>query len=125
MIWARDLDFVPAINVTDRYTGRAEQLFEAGECLLGVQVFDRPRGERIVCPVTITRGDDVLHEGKTTGVDQDSNHLWEVVLKQGETYTVTITEPDGRTRDRKVETTAEANQRVDFFLQGSTSETTP
>ncbi len=119
MIWARDLDFVPAVNVTDHYTNRAEKLLANGECLLGVQVWDRPGGERIVCPVKVTAdaGNQLVHEGETTGVDDDSNHLLEVVLKQRSGYTVTVEVPEGEPIARTLTTTNEANQRLDLFLR--------
>ena len=118
MIWARDLDFVPAVNVTDHYTGRAEQLLEKGECLLGIQVWDRPGGQRVVCNVTVRDGDDrVLHSGKTTGTSEDTNHLFEIVLKQGETFALDYVPEDGKKRTKPFQTSTEAGQRLDVFVK--------
>ncbi len=116
MIWARDLDFVPAINVTDHYTGRSAALLAAGECLLGIQVWDRPGGERRVCRIKVRSGKTTLHKGKTTGTSDDSNHLFEVVLKQGQSFVIEYTDPAGKTHTTTYETTTESNQRLDLHL---------
>ncbi|MGY8688250.1 MAG: transglutaminase-like domain-containing protein [Verrucomicrobiales bacterium] len=117
MIWARDLDFVAAVNVTDHYTGEAEQLLASGECLLGIQVWDRPGGQRIVCDVAVRSGDKILHSGKSTGTEEDTNHLFEIVLKHGEKFTLDYTPVGGEIRTRDFETTTEAGQKLDVFVK--------
>ena len=116
MVWAKDLDYVPAINVTDIYTGRADQLLSAGECLLGIQVWDRPGGERVVSDVSVRAGEDEIHQGKTTGTGNDTNHLFEVVLKQGTAYFIDYVGTSGERHSRPLKTTQEAHQRLNIFL---------
>ena len=116
MIWARNIDTVPAINVTDIYTGRASELLSEGECLLGIQVWDRPGGERVVQEVRILSGDKELHRGKTTGTGNDTNHLLEVVLKQHAEVSVDYVDASGETTKTAFTTTNQANQRLDIYL---------
>lgn len=122
MIWARRDQSVPAINVTDIYTGKAEQLLNAGECLLGIQVWDRPGGERVVCAVRVLQGEKELHQGESTGTGNDTNHIYEVVLKQGETFTIEYAptapgEGNEKPLSKTFDTTKEAHQRINLYLK--------
>lgn len=116
MIWARDVDYVPAVNVTDRYTGKAEDVLAAGECLVGIQIWDREGGERQVCPIKVLDGDKLLHEGKTTGTADDNNHIFEVVLTQGQSYKVQYTDAAGKTQESNYETSEESHQQLNLIL---------
>ena len=115
-VWAKELDYVPAINVTDIYTGRADHFLSAGECLLGIQVWDRPGGERVVCDVLVRVGEDKILQGKTNGTSDDTNHLFEVVLKQSEPYIIDYVDKSGKQHNKPLTTTNEAHQRLDIFL---------
>lgn len=116
MVWAQDLDYVQAINVTDIYTGRAAQLLSAGECLLGIQVWDCPGGERVVSDVRVRAGEEKIHEGKTTGTSDDTNHVFEVVLKQNKAYSIDYVDTAGEQHSKPVTTANDAHQRLDLFL---------
>lgn len=120
MIWARELDYVPAINVTDIYTGRAAQLLADGECLLGIQVWNKPGGERVVSDVLILSGEKEIHRGKTTDTGNDTNHIFEVVLKQGQPYTIEYLDGSGEPMSHLLDTTKEAHQRLELFQSKAT-----
>ena len=51
--WARQIDYVSAVNVTERYAARAKPA-DGAKVRLNIQVFNRPVGERVVAKVTVT-----------------------------------------------------------------------
>lgn len=53
MTWARNADYVNAVNVTDRYTSGAKPEVVTGLRLM-LDVFDRPVGKRMTAKVTVT-----------------------------------------------------------------------
>jgi hypothetical protein len=120
MIWAKNLNYVSAVNVTDIYTGRAEQLLKDGECLVGIQVWERPGGERVVCDISINSDDGKeLDRGKSTGAGNDTNHIYEVVLPQADTFTIEYNpqaNDAASTQQHTLHTSKEAHQRLDLFL---------
>jgi transglutaminase-like putative cysteine protease len=76
--WARRVDYVSAVNVTDRYAARARPPAVAG-LRLSVDVFDRPAGERVAAQVTVTDAADpaARFEGLSKSETADMNdHLY-------------------------------------------------
>ncbi|MEI6678991.1 MAG: transglutaminase domain-containing protein [Mariniphaga sp.] len=89
MVWARDVDYVNAINVSDRYTAKVKPIIIPGLRLM-LDVFDRPVGERVASKVTITDASNPLikFDGISKGDAADMNdHLFFQLPKQ-RTYVV-------------------------------------
>ena len=84
--------------------------------MLGIQVWDRPGGKRIVCDVRVRAGEEEVHQGKTTGTGNDTNHLFEVVLKQDDSYEIEYVDKSGKQHSKPLKTTQEAHQRLDLVL---------
>jgi len=94
LLWARNADYVQAVDVTSSYLTRAEKLPPGfGRAML--RVLDRPRGERQTAQVQVCRPDgQVLFEGKTKDERADSNDHLSVVLPLGQEFSVR-TQVDG------------------------------
>lgn len=90
LIWDRDIDYVFAVNVTDRYANRAPKPPD-GTVETMFTVLDRPGGKRIAATLKITdaAGKAVL-EGTTKDEGFDSNDFLSLYLPAGETYQVEI-----------------------------------
>jgi hypothetical protein len=118
MVWARDADYVSAVNVTDRYTQNASTEVAAGMRLM-VDVFDRPVGERVAARVTITDTDDqtVNFEGTSRGATADMNdHLFLQLPKQ-RTYLVEVEYGNQRYQQYYTSRTTQED-RLPIFLSG-------
>ena len=88
MPWAPDADYVYAVNVTDRYTGKTAKP-AADELLVRIRVLDNPGGQRLSTQVKILDPDGkVVQEGKTRDERFDGNDHLEAVLKRGVRYRV-------------------------------------
>jgi len=91
LVWARNADYVNAVNVSDRYTSKAKPLDIYGLRLM-VDVFDRPVGKRVAAKVTITDAADqtIKFDGTSKGDTADMNdHLFFRLPKQ-RTYLVEV-----------------------------------
>ncbi len=87
--WARGVDYVSAVNVTDRYTTKPEAV-DPAKMRLRVNVLNRPVGERVVAKVTITDTvDSKLHfEGASKTEPADINDHVTFSLPKQRTYIV-------------------------------------
>lgn len=90
MVWARRIDWVPAENVTDRYTPKAEPVAE-GKSRLLVKVLDRLAGQRVPAAVEVL---DLADSTKSwTGISRgervDLNDILPFEVETGRTYIVT------------------------------------
>jgi len=94
--WAQDVDWVNAVNVTDRYTNKVPKPAD-GEVIARFQVLDRPGGQRIstVLRLRDPEGKQVF-EGKTRDERFDGNDHLETVLKKGTRYQAEIAVMDKR-----------------------------
>ncbi len=121
MVWARRDASVPAVNVTDRYTGESSDTeIPDGKVLVSLEVFaagenDRA-GERIVCDVVVRAGDQEVTSGKTTGTGDDTNNRLAVLLDPETQYAIEITAPGGKVQ-REFTTTTEQRQAQRFVVQ--------
>ena len=82
--WARSVDYVSAINVTDRYAAKTKPA-ESGEVILRVNVLDKPLGQRVAANVTVT--DAAEPSAKWTGVSKTdpadvNDHIGFTIKKQ-------------------------------------------
>ena len=87
--WAKNVDYVSAVNVTDRYTATAKPEEPKGLRLM-VDVFNRPVGKRVAAKVSITDSANptIKFDGISKGDTADMNdHLFFQLPKQ-RTYVV-------------------------------------
>lgn len=89
--WAKDVDHVSAINVTDSYTQNAKPVKSFGLSLM-VDVYDKPLGERVSAKVIIADAENihVKFNGISKGDTADMNdHLFFQLPKQ-KTYLLEV-----------------------------------
>ena len=89
--WAKDVDHVSAINVTDSYTQNAKPVKISGLSLM-VDVYDKPLGERVSARVIIADAENknVTFNGISKGDTADMNdHLFFQLPKQ-KTYLLEV-----------------------------------
>ena len=89
--WAKDVDHVSAINVTDSYTQNAKPVKISGLSLM-VDVYDKPLGERVSAKVIIADAENknVTFNGISKGDTADMNdHLFFQLPKQ-KTYVLEV-----------------------------------
>ena len=89
MVWARDLDYISAVNVTDAYTQKADT-DSSGKTRLLVKVLDHPGGRRVIAKVRVFDPGDAAtkFEGSTKDESVDSNDMLAFAVPQGRTYTI-------------------------------------
>jgi len=89
MVWARDIHWVPAVNVTDRYTPKSQAKAD-GKIRLLVKVLDQPAGRRVKADVSLGALTDPSHVG--TGVSReetaDMNDILPFEVVPGHRYVV-------------------------------------
>ena len=86
LVWARQVDWVSAVNVTDRYTPAATAV-DTGKVRLLVKTLDRTGGQRVSAHVTVTQitNSSVKLEGITKHESADLNDIlsFEVARDRG------------------------------------------
>ena len=80
MVWAPSSREVAAVNVTGRYA-KAAPVAEGAK--LGVRLFDKKGGERVVAKVAVIAGGKVLGEAETKAGTADLNDMPRFELKPG------------------------------------------
>ncbi len=90
LVWNRNVDYVFAVNVTDRYTALGREL-PAGHVELLFRAIDEATGDRCVAPLAVRdQKGNVVFEGQTKDERFDANDHLSVVLPAGEKYDVEI-----------------------------------
>ena len=118
LVWARQVDDVSAVNVTDRYAAKAKPAEPTG-VRLAVDVFNRPMGERTAAKVTVADAADpaVRFEGTSKGDTADMNdHLYLQLPKQ-RTYVIEAAR-EGQKHRQYYTTGTNAEDRLQIFLGG-------
>ncbi len=89
LLWARNADYVQAVDVTASYLTRSEKLPPGyGRAML--RFLDQPRGERRTAQIQVCRPDgQVVFEGTTKDERADANDHLTVVLPLGQEFAVT------------------------------------
>ena len=118
MIWARGVDYVSAVNVTERYAGRTKPVDKA-KFKLSVEVFDRPVGERVVAKVTVIdpANPTFKMEGQSKDPTADINFHLSFELPTGRTYVIE-SEVDGKKRRQHYTTGSEGEDLLKMFMTG-------
>lgn len=116
--WARRVDYVSAVNVTDRYAAKTKKPEPSGT-LLAVDVLDRPAGERVAAKVTVTDASDptIRFENTSKGPTADENdHLYFDLPKQ-RTYGIEAESNPGKV-SQFFTTGTNTEDRLVLFLGG-------
>jgi len=116
--WARRVDYVLAVNVTDRYTANAEPVKVSG-LTLTVDVFDRPVGDRVAAEVTMTDVADqkVSVNGISKEETSDMNDHLLLQLPKQRTYAVDVVR-DNQTYHQHYTAGTSEKDRLRIFLSG-------
>ena len=116
--WAKDVDYVNAVNVTERYSAKAKPAEVPGLRLM-LDVFDRPVGDRVAAKVTITDAENqkIKFDDTSKGDTADINdHLFFQLPKQ-RTYVI-----DAEWKTKKYHqyytTGIAAEDKLPLFLSG-------
>ena len=127
LVWDRDIHWVSAVNVTDRYTAAAPA--PDGQVRLLVRVLDRA-GRRIAAQVTVTDPADAALKMAGTSRDEtaDLNNLLPFLLAPKHAYKLRV-EHEGQTQERKITTSdkvgGEETVVVTFAAQAGKSTAPP
>lgn len=118
LVWARDVDYVSAVNVTERYTAKAPPT-ETAAVLLDVSVFDRPVGERVVAKITVTDAANPSKRwtGNSKSPSADMNDHLGFELPAQRTYIIEA-EMAGHKRRQCYTTGAEGEDLLKVFMSG-------
>ncbi len=121
LVWARDIGWVPAENVTDRYTPKTPPA-DTSESRLLIRVLDSS-GKRVAAKVTVRAvgNSAVALEGISKGETADTNDLLTFELPRAcppLSYEITVTYA-GQTVRREVKSGAEAQEVVVIPLNAS------
>jgi hypothetical protein len=121
LVWDPGIRWVPAVNVTDRYTSSAgrDDAPSSGTVRLAVSVLDRDGGRRVAAKVTLTDPTDgsMRLEGTSRDEMADLNNLLTFSVSRGHAYKLRV-EHAGKTIERDVTTISgsEAGQAVSISL---------
>lgn len=118
MVWARDVDYVCAVNVTERYTSKSKPVVIPGLRLM-LDVFDRPAGERVAAKVTITdvANQDLKLDGTSKGDTADMNDHLFFQLPKNHTFLVDVERKDQKYRQFYT-TGIAAEDKLPIYLSG-------
>jgi hypothetical protein len=115
LVWDPSIHWVPAVNVTERYT---EIVQSSGSRIpLLVQVLDKPNGIRVAAKVTVTDSENVAitFTGTSSNSTADLNNFLTFQLLPGRAYAVVV-ESGPSTVKREVTLTKEIEQPISFSL---------
>ena len=106
LVWNRNIDYVFAVNVTDRYANKVDELPD-GFKLARFRAFDSA-GQRCCAPLTVKDDSgEVVFEGKTNDERFDANDHVATPLKKDVTYTVQVGDEPAKTLQFKKDGDAE------------------
>ncbi|MBK7998200.1 MAG: hypothetical protein IPK15_05575 [Verrucomicrobia bacterium] len=125
LVWARGVDWVPAVNVTDNYTPKAKPA-ESGKVRLLVKVLDRPAGQRVAAPVTVVEATNatVRLEGKSRDESADMNDFASFEVARDRVYEV-ATELNGKRVQREFRAGTNTQELVVLHLSNTAAYTLP
>jgi pimeloyl-ACP methyl ester carboxylesterase len=89
MDWARNIEWVSAVNVTDHYTPKVDAV-DASKTRLLVKVLDHLAGKRVAAKVTVTDTTNgaVHFEGVSKDESADMNDILALMVPRGSTYDI-------------------------------------
>ena len=116
--WAPRIDYVNAVNVTERYAAKAKPA-DTAKVRLNIQVFDRPVGERVVARVTVTdaANPSSRFEGSSKDPTADGNDHLSFELPAQRTFIVE-SELAGNKRRQFYTTRTVGEDLLNVFMSG-------
>ena len=98
MVWDPSIDYISAVNVTDRYTNLGFKVPE-GTQMVSIRAVDAGKRSRVVANAKVFDANGEVASGTTRDESFDSNDHLHYYLKEGQTYRVVI-ENQGRSFER-------------------------
>lgn len=125
LVWARDVNWVPAVNVTDNYTPK-EKPVEPGKVRLLVKVLDRPAGQRVAAPVVIVEATNAAAkvEGQSRDESADMRDFATFELARDRAYEIS-TEFNGKRVQREFRAGTNTQELVVLHLSNTPAYTLP
>lgn len=125
MVWADDIDWVNAVNVTENYTPKAKPA-DAGKTRLLVKVLDRPAGQRVAAPVTVVEATNTAAklEGKSRDESADMNDFASFEVARDRVYEIS-TELNGKQVKREFRAGTNVQELVVLHLSNTPAYTLP
>ena len=116
LVWNRWIDWVPAVNVTARYTKAAPKPAPDKVRVL-VRVLDKPDGRRLAAKVTVTDAADasVTLNGTSSSDTADLNNILPFELQPGHSYHFVVENGDTTVKST-ISVSAEAEQIMTFTI---------
>lgn len=116
--WARGVDYVSAVNVTERYAAKAAPA-ESAKVRLNVKVLDRPVGERVIAKVSVTdaTNPNSRWDGESKGPTADGNDHLSFELPARRTFVVE-SQLAGQKRRQYYSTGTNAEDLLTIYLSG-------
>jgi len=101
MVWAQNVDYVSAVNITDRYTPQSKEV-ELGKIRLLVKVLDQPAGKRVAANVTVTEMGESPRkfDGRSKDESADLNDILPFELSRASVYEIHASLGDKSVRER-------------------------
>jgi hypothetical protein len=120
LVWNRSIDYIRAVNVTDRYT-QLKVTRPEGTTKTMFRVLDSKSKERVTAKLSIADSSGkVVSEGNSNDERFDSNDHLSFYLPEGQSFTVTASLGDQRTtKDFKAENRDKPIELVLVSTQGS------
>lgn len=125
LVWADDVDWVNAVNVTENYTPKAKPA-ESGKVRLLVKVLDRPAGQRVAAPLTVVEATNATAklEGKSRDESVDLNDIAAFEVARDRAYEIS-TELNGKRIRREFVAGTNAQELVVLTLNDTPAYTLP
>lgn len=117
LVWNRRLDWVSAVNVTDRYTGK-DQVAD-GRVLALIRVLDRVGGRRVAARVVVEDVADAAQTWSGTSSDEsaDLNNILPFKVVPGRRYKITVGEVgSASTKTHEITASSDAEQITTITL---------
>ena len=93
LVWGRKIDYIFAVNVTDRYTENDREV-PAGKTLAMFRVLDASGKDRCAARITVTQGGKTLFQGESKDERFDTNDHLTGVLAQNQEFDVEVRTTD-------------------------------
>ncbi len=110
LVWDLSIEWVPSVNVTDRYLPATPAAAPEGKVRLLVRVVDREGGKRVAAKVTLSDPADAALKMDGTSRDEtaDLNNILPFQVARDHEFKISV-EANGKTVERTVKTAAGTN----------------
>lgn len=127
MVWDRSIDYISAVNVTDRYTNIGFKIPE-GSQMVSFRAIDAANSRRLIATLKVfDQANQLVSEGKTKNESYDANDHLHYYLKQGEKFRAEF-EFEGKKYQKEFSVSDRAeliDWKVSLSTKGSTNGSNP